>query len=293
MEIQYIREFIQLAELESYADAAEKMYISQSSLFKHIKTLENELGIELFVKKGKHIELGEFGKVYLNFAKEIAELDNRSKKKIQSKLDIHEQKIRIWTNYHIGDLAVGFHRQHEEYLLDTFQGGYLPQQIKKVTSEGQFDLYFLTNISEVMDSLICMPYLHEDLILAVNLEHPLATRDEVDIDELSNENFILFHDFGSKEGKYNPHNKLLTDSDFEPRSNMRLSSGAEIIKCVQKNAGVAILSRNILEKKAHEGVKGIRIKQDKGYNVWCCYHKEQELSHGVKVLLEYCKNKEA
>jgi len=292
MEIQYLKEFIQLAEIESYADAAEKMYISQSSLFKHIKMLENELGVSLFEKKGKHIKLGEYGQIFLSYALQIVELDNNCKKKIQSKLEIREQRIRIWTNYHLGDLAVAFHTQHEEYLMDIRHGEFYPKQVNNVVESRTFDLYFLCDISEVMDSLICMPYVHERMVLAVNKEHPLANRECVTIQDIKDENFILFHDYGTADGKYNPHNNFFTEAGFVPKSNIKVERGPEIVNLVQKNFGVAILSGRILDKKAHDNIAIIELEPKYNYSVWCCYHKDKELSHGAELLIDFCRKQD-
>ena len=290
MDIQYIREFIKLAETESYAACADQMFISQSSLFKHIKAIENELGVELFEKEGKHIKLGEYGKLFLDYAETIAQLDSRCKKKIQSKLEINEERIRIWTNYHIGDLAIRFHNQHEEYLLDIRQGDYSPKQVSAIVENRAFDIYFLVDISEIKDELICMPYLRERLVLVVNIEHPLADREVVSMSELAEENFILFHDYGTKEGKYNPHNQIFTDIGFTPKCNMKASRGSEIVKLVQNNLGIAILSEKILEKKSHEGISCVTLEPELEYTVWCCYHKDIQPVHGAELLLEFCKS---
>ncbi|MBE5891204.1 MAG: LysR family transcriptional regulator [Lachnospiraceae bacterium] len=293
MDIQYIREFICLAEIESYADAAEKMFISQSSLFKHIKSIENELGVELFEKKGKHISLGPFGKVYLEYAKKIVELDSGSKKKIQSKLEIHEQRIRIWTNYSIGDLAVRFYRSHEEYLLDIREGDYAPKQISAMAESRNFDLYFLTDVSMVMDSLICMPYIKDNVILAVSNHHPLAKYSEIALKDLEDENFILFHDYGTKDGQLNPHNWIFKEQNFLPKSNLKLSRSSEIIKAVQKNAGIAVLSERLMKNGNYEGITLLKLEDAPEYHVWCCYHKDMELSHGASILLDFCRTENA
>ncbi len=293
MEIQYLREFIKLAETENYAVAAEEMFVSQSSLFKHIKMLENELGVSFFEKKGKHIQMGEFGKIFLPYAKEMVILDGKCKKKIQSKLEIQEQRIRIWTNYHIGDLAARFRLQHEEYLLDIRQGGYDTKLVSTMVESRGFELYFLSDISVVMDSLICMPYLKEKLVLAVHESHPLAGRESVSIEELENENFILFHDFGTKEGEQNPHNRIFKDAEFVPKNSIRVNQGAEIVNLVKRNCGVAVLSGNILRKKAHEGIVFVDLEPKCEYGVWCCYHKDLVPTHGMELLLDFCRREDA
>ena len=74
METGYIREFVMLADCLNFSEAAERLFISQSSLSKHIRALERELGGELFVRTTRTIRLSEMGTVYLPYARKIADL---------------------------------------------------------------------------------------------------------------------------------------------------------------------------------------------------------------------------
>ena len=68
MEIDYVNEFLVLAKVLNYSDAADRLFISQSSLFKHIKALETELGVPLFEKDGKFIVLSKYGMILWQIA---------------------------------------------------------------------------------------------------------------------------------------------------------------------------------------------------------------------------------
>ena len=62
---------IAVAECRSISQAAEMLYISQPSLSRYLSNLENELGVNLFVRTLNGTELTEAGKIYLEYAKEI------------------------------------------------------------------------------------------------------------------------------------------------------------------------------------------------------------------------------
>ena len=68
MEIDYIREFITLAQVQNYMAAAEESYISQPSLTKHIKAIEMELGVSLFDRTTRKVHLNQFGRTFLPYA---------------------------------------------------------------------------------------------------------------------------------------------------------------------------------------------------------------------------------
>lgn len=67
MNLRQLYYFKAIAELEHYTRAAEKLYVSQSSLSHAIQELETELNVEFFVKKGRNVELTKYGKLFLPY----------------------------------------------------------------------------------------------------------------------------------------------------------------------------------------------------------------------------------
>ncbi len=76
MKIQSMREFITLSELKNFNYAAEKLFLSQPTLSRHIKELEEELGVTLFSRSTRRVELTEYGLYFLPFAKRIVSAED-------------------------------------------------------------------------------------------------------------------------------------------------------------------------------------------------------------------------
>ena len=74
MEISYFKDFVILAETKNFWAASERLYIGQSSLSKHIKTLERELGAPLFTRTSRKVELTEFGELMLPYAQSLSRM---------------------------------------------------------------------------------------------------------------------------------------------------------------------------------------------------------------------------
>ena len=74
MELAFIREFVTLAEIRKFSAAAQQLHISQSTLSRHIQTLETELGCTLFTRTTRDVELSACGALYLPYAKKIAHI---------------------------------------------------------------------------------------------------------------------------------------------------------------------------------------------------------------------------
>lgn len=71
MELKQIQCFVAAAETLNFTLAAERMYLSQPSLSRHIQNLEDELGVQLFVRDRKHVSLTPSGLHLLPAAQEI------------------------------------------------------------------------------------------------------------------------------------------------------------------------------------------------------------------------------
>ena len=65
MELLHLKYFTYVAEYLNYTVAAQKLYISQPALSMTIKKLENELNTQLFIKKGRSIQLTDSGQLLL------------------------------------------------------------------------------------------------------------------------------------------------------------------------------------------------------------------------------------
>src|SRR5260370_38867043 len=69
MELRHLRYFITVAEDLSFRRAAERLHLSHPTLSKQIGDLENELGLKLFIRNPRRVELTEVGRGFLVEAK--------------------------------------------------------------------------------------------------------------------------------------------------------------------------------------------------------------------------------
>lgn len=86
---------IAVAECGSISQAAEVLYISQPSLSRYLSSLENELGMALFIRTINGTELTEAGKIYVEYAKEIRRLRSTMKAKLRDLQKSEARRIRI------------------------------------------------------------------------------------------------------------------------------------------------------------------------------------------------------
>ena len=95
MELNYLREFIALTETRNFAEAADRLFISQSSLSKHIQSLESEIGTPLLRRTTRKVDLNEQGEIFLTYAKRIVQAQDDCAAAIQSNLSASTCRLRV------------------------------------------------------------------------------------------------------------------------------------------------------------------------------------------------------
>ncbi len=121
MTITQLRFFIVAAQMENLSNAASTLYISQSSLSKNIASLENELGVRLFDRKGKSLRLNAAGEKFLQSCQRITgELDEAldALRQIDSARNV---RIHIGVEGEIGPLVAwmaDFQNMHPEVSFE-------------------------------------------------------------------------------------------------------------------------------------------------------------------------------
>lgn len=93
MEIRILRYFLMVAKERSFTSAAKQLHITQPTLSRQLADFEKELGVSLFIRKGKTIALTQEGILLKRRALEILELEERTLEEIKGKEELIEGTI--------------------------------------------------------------------------------------------------------------------------------------------------------------------------------------------------------
>ncbi|MCM1148726.1 MAG: LysR family transcriptional regulator [Butyricicoccus sp.] len=190
-----LKHFLTLAECLNFSVAAEKLYISQPGLSKMISGMESELGVKLFNRNTRKVELTAAGLRFYNLTKAYMEQCEMISAAQMSNALIGSLSVafgNLTEPTHIPAILTSFRERHPsvtvtmEYM-DT-------EQVKEGVRSCKIDIGILSSFS-VYDSSEFGKLLlsRRDLHIAVWPEHPFASRDMVSIGELRNEKFILIN----------------------------------------------------------------------------------------------------
>ncbi|NLM21429.1 MAG: LysR family transcriptional regulator [Peptococcaceae bacterium] len=191
MELNQLKYFVLIAELQNLSKAAEKLNISQPSLSKSISRLEKELGTPLFDRKGKKIVLNEQGRIFLTGVREAlqgleditAVVGNFSKEyRVRLNLGIFCSQSLIIS--YLQEFAqkhdnVDFNINCNIASIEHLDTDYFDMMIYPLDADAVFKKYK----GHVLT--------HERFKLVVNRKHPLAGQKAVEIEDLQDEQFVF------------------------------------------------------------------------------------------------------
>ena len=194
MEIGTIQEFAVLAECLNFSEAASRLFISQSSLSKHIKALEQELGVALFERTTRSIRLSGAGERYLPYAKEIARLCT------ESEMEMDNYKNQSAPSFTIAVMQNPQYYNMAKYITG-FQKAY-PSISFSLIEADEFSLYDmfrrkLFNIFPTFsnfrgpEEFTFMPMVKSSIVAIFPKVHPCAEAQAVSLHQLAGERLLL------------------------------------------------------------------------------------------------------
>jgi DNA-binding transcriptional LysR family regulator len=185
--------FVEAALAQNFSEAARRLYLSQPAVSLHIGNLEKHLGLELFHRNGRSIQLSDAGRVLLPMAQDAL----RQGKHI-------EETMSGLRGVMIGDLALACSNTVGKYILPQIVAGFRRcyPEVRvtiNVTSRRAALEWLLANRSEMAvvsargahSELVYERFAQDHLVLIVPANHPWADGRTVTPADLPNEPFIL------------------------------------------------------------------------------------------------------
>ena len=242
--------------------AAEHLYVTQPTLSRQIADLEEEFGVQLFVRHKRSISLTPAGEICLEEAKEIV-----------SRCDALVNRLKNAGENVGGTLDIGYLGFIENDLLtNPLQqlGDQYPNlniglvratlaEMNHFLMEGKFDLIYTVAVGmDTIPNVCCTKIAKNPLQVVVPINHPLAQRDSIRVEELENERFVML------ERNVSPLTvdhivNMCVNRGFSPSVVYYTKDAQTLLLMVGAGKGVAFLSSRMA---AHhqEGVKFLDIE---------------------------------
>lgn len=220
-----LEQLVVFAERGTLAAVSEKMNLSQPTITRSMKHLEDDFGVPLFIRKSNRIELTETGKVAVEQAKNILSSIKTAKSTVkQHYRSTRTIKIASCAPYPLWKLMPKLSAAHPDMTLSTvIQGN---DYIENVMESDEYDVYISTKSVESVD-FFCKPIMTEALFVCVTPDHALASHDALTFEDINGHNFILRSEIGFWDDlcrQKMPASRFLVQTDPEAFEELRFHS---------------------------------------------------------------------
>ena len=271
--------------------AAEKLHISQPALSSVIKQIEEECGVQLFRHRANSISITDEGIVLQQEIQPILDRYQHLERLLASgKLDRNYVQIGLSPfrgNAVMPDIAARFQQKYHGQQLIITEGGtpYLYENLDL----NKFDLIITSKKPGFSEEDWAQSPLYGHIrlkelymVLAVNIENPLAEKDTATWQDIVQEPLILLDNTYSQK---NTISQLLAQAGYQLPDNICYANQVHtIIRFIEKNAASGFLPMDIAEENPK--MKGLLFPNSDPHAIYLVWRKDRHLFHAAKHFVE-------
>lgn len=193
MTFEQIKSFLAIVKYNHFTLASQKLYISQSSISKHIKSLEKELGVELFNRQHRNIKLTDAGEEFYKFAyKSMVSYESilvdMKKYYCEESSSISIGVIDTMVEYGLASLISDFQKEYPNIQIDLVERS--NSKIIEYLNDSVINLGFINSPYKHKSILNFHKTIDDDLVLVSSKKHKLSQKSSIDIFDTAKEKFI-------------------------------------------------------------------------------------------------------
>jgi len=241
--------------------AAESLYVTQPAVTMQIKSLEQDLGVQLSRKYGKSLDLTAAGKVLFSYAEKVFEIVEEMEYVLKGHAASTQGSLTIGTTrsfarHLMPDLLSRFQKRFPEVKVILKVGS--SQEIADGVLDFKYDVGTIGRLP-YKSKLSVIPYTREEFCLVVSPQHRFSKCEEVSLKELQNEPIII-RENGS--GSRYAILSLLSSHGVNPSVLLEAGSVEFIKEYIMKGHGISFLYRPEIRLEATLGLlKPVAVKE--------------------------------
>ena len=245
IDLMKLQAFLYAAESLSFSVAAKQLHLSQPTISHHIKSLEQELGVELFARSGSGLKLTDAGRLLMSQASKLLHEANAVEQMMDSLQEKIAGQITIACStttgkYILPQVAAHFRQQHPGVkisILACTQERVVPRLMQEEADLG------VVSYDACGGELECQEFFQDHIALIVPADHPWAARQHIEPAELLRTPFIMREPTaGTRKvmlAEFGKHDIKLEDIDIF----LEIGNAEAIVKTIEAGFGVSFVSR--------------------------------------------------
>jgi DNA-binding transcriptional LysR family regulator len=277
MDFRQLENFVEVCEQMSFTKAANNLYISQQGVSKSIKSLEDELGVQLFFRTNSSLSLTNYGTILLTYANKLVKSYSEVLTTINTEKNRSKDIIKIGfangiANFFPDGLVEDYLKAYPTTKISIKE--YSDTDVDEALINGEIDIGFC--VSPVDAKKLKIHHAHNmNLYFMLSDKHPLANEASIDLRQLKNDCFIAMGDGGKGHSSFL---ERCRKAGFFPNINVAITDTKLLMNLCRQNVGIGVYAG---EKPVE--LPGLRIIPDKlhvwKYSMCIC----TAINHGVSV----------
>ena len=287
MEIKQLEYFLAVSETKSFTRAAERLFVSQPSVTNIIRSLEDELGIQLFERSQKQMLLTSEGRIFHSHVEHLMKGISHTLEEIAAIKNLNGGELHLGVApFGVGivcsDFLPSFAKSYSEIHVTLTENS--SNELQKQLHEGTLDLAVVTMGDELPSRLDFLPLTGYDMLYCVGPHHPLREAKTVSLRETAQYPMIYFSG-----GYYQQH---LLESSFralqiQPEVLFHSNQLTTIKSFIREDIAGGFLMPQILQEE--DRITAIPVQEEQRLNVAVVWRKDDYLTKEAKSFISFCR----
>lgn len=282
--------FYSVARNLSYSKAGEELALSQPAVSRQVAALEKSLELELFVQRGRQVELTDAGRSLFDYADRIFDLAGLAERAMSQFKDLERGQVLIGASTVIGSYVLppalrAFQERYPNIDISLRLGN--SATIEQLVLDRQLDLGFVGSPVKA-PALHVEPYDEDDLVLALSPAHPLKDKKNILLADFQEET-LIWREKGSA-------SRALVERFLEThggvfKKKMEISGTEAIKRLVAAGVGLTFISRQAVSLEVSLGI--LRLVNNNEFQIPMRYYvisaKDQHYYPTVLAFLNFIR----
>lgn len=273
----------------SFSHAATLMHLTQSALSKQIARLEHELDLELFDRSHRKVTLTRAGELFYKDAKLMVKQHTDMMQHLdlfrqEEKQTIHIAMLPIVSQYDLARKLKIFTRKHPDITLHMQE--LEEKDMMETGLHQQYDCYILRDANQEWNELEHIRLYQDILVAVVSLQHPLAKKSLISLQDIKEEKLLL-----------SPRSTSMSRIALEALKQYQLQPDIlhhgrleTIISMAMENSGIALVMKKSLTIFQQDHFHILPFKENISGDICFCYQKHNEKRDIIELLLSTLQN---
>jgi LysR family cyn operon transcriptional activator len=269
MELRQLQYFVKAAETMNFTEAAAAVFITQSTLSQQIKQLEEELGMLLFDRIGKHVRITEAGHIFLTHARKVLLDVQKGKQAITELSNATTGELNIGVSYaftsSLFPVLAPFSTKYPGIKISIISDNHV--ELEKRLRLAELDLIVAYHNESDDEDLEMQPLFSSSIVMVVAKNNPLAQLKSVNLKQLAELELILP---GKGFSSRTFINELFYKHKMSPNIKIELNDVHTLLSLVQDGEWATILNEKTLigwDKLIAIPIAGQEVKKQ-SYILW-------------------------